>query len=153
MCVTTDPTDKKHVAYMIMAAVNVRAFLDIPETAGFTGWGRANIAGIENPTLRDVWRQLIIDFEGPPGGLLPRHLDRKYRHSVQYKILNNSEEPTEFTMDTPYDRDMHVNLHFVHINGPPPAGEAGGKRRRKSKRTRRRRSLSTRGASRGTRRY
>jgi hypothetical protein len=136
-----------------MAAVNVRAFLEIPGAAGFNGWGRANIAGIENPTLRDVWRQLIIDFEGVPGGLLPRHLDRKYRHSVQYTILNNSEEPTEFTMDTPYDRDMHVNLHFVHINGPPPAGEAGGKRRRKSKRTRGRRSLSTRRASRGTRRY
>lgn len=140
-----------------MVATRVRAFLEIPNAGGFTGWGQADITGILNPTLRDVWRQLIVNFEGVPGGYRYIELPTRYKDSSDYTIelqrpgqLPNRGPP--FTMDTPYVDGQFPYLTFVYGPGDPTPLE-GGKRRRKSRRTRGRRSLSTRAASRGTRRY
>lgn len=141
-----------------MVATRVRAFLEIPNAGGFTGWGQADITGILNPTLRDVWRQLIVNFEGVPGGYRYIELPTRYKDSSDYTIelqrpgqLPNRGPP--FTMDTPYVDGQFPYLTFVYGPGDPTPLEGGKKRRRKSKRTRGRRSLSTRAASRGTRRY
>jgi hypothetical protein len=151
-----------------MAAVPVRvsALLDIKGLSSkLQGWGKADITGIPNPTLKDVWRQLIVNFEGKPGGDRYRELPAQYKDPNEYRIeLLRLDRPPDrgppFTMAMPYIDGQFPYLAFVYApKGPddPTPLEDGGQRRRHrrraSKRTRGRRSLSTRAASRGTRRY
>jgi hypothetical protein len=123
----------------------VRAFLETP-VMGFGGWGQANIAGIENPTLRNVFLQLIADFEGDPAQPYHHVLDAKYKNPVDYRIEvlapDGSMNPSSFKMETPYDatnRD-HASLCFLYSPGSAPA--AGGRRRKRK--TRRRKNMSRR---------
>ena len=143
------------------APVRVSALLEIKGAPrALQGWGKANIAGIANPTLQDVWRQLIVNIEGNPGGDRYTELPAQYKDPNEYTILllRMGQPPNHgppFTMATPYVDGQFPYLAFVYgPKGPDdPTPLEGGKRRRKVRRTRGRRSLSTRAASRGTRRY
>jgi hypothetical protein len=143
------------------APIRVSALLEIKGAPrALQGWGKANITGIANPTLQDVWRQLIVNIEGNPGGDRYTELPAQYKDPNEYTIelLRVGQPPNHgppFTMATPYVDGQFPYLAFVY--GPKGPGDPtpleGGKRRRKVRRTRGRRSLSTRAASRGTRRY
>ena len=142
------------------APVRVHAILEIKGLPRASGWGMANIAGIANPTLRDVWRQLIVNIEGNPGGARYIEIPAQYKDPSEYtiKLLRIGQAPDfgpPFTMDTPYIDGQFPYLAFYYEpKGPGDPTPPGGRRqRRKSRRTRGRRSLSTRAASRGTRRY
>lgn len=79
----------------------------------------ANIAGIANPTLQDVWRQLIMNFEGAPGGLRYIELPAKYKDPHEYTIkLLRVNQPSvlgpPFTMDMPYIDEQFPHLAFIY---------------------------------------
>lgn len=153
------------------APVRVSALLEIKGAPrAIQGWGWANITGIANPTLQDVWRQLIVNIErqlilnieGNPGRVLYTEIPAKYKDPSDYTIeLRRLGQPSDrgppFTMATPYVDGQFPFLAFVYNPKGPgdPTPLEGGRRRRRrrSTRTRGRRSLSTHAASRGTRRY
>jgi hypothetical protein len=90
------------------APIRVSALLEIPGVdPRLTGWGVANIAGIANPTLQDVWRRLIMNFEGAPGGARYIELPARYKDPNEYTILllrygQPPDHGPPFTMAMPY---------------------------------------------------